>query len=1139
MTRRLLLLVALAVLLTGAPARAEVPPPAPGALLTDAHEQPVAPGLSYADFTTYDEAGGWARVHVLTADLRRAGLRTELLGGTVTGVQPVSAHAGAARAVAGVNGDFFNINETNAAIGPEIGGAALRKATAAPAPIAGVGEDGIARLAELALEGTVTVGGRARTLDALNSTLGAGQIGVFTPLWGPGRRVFAVPGAPVAELVVRSGRVTAVRQSISEDPVPDDGFVVAARGAAAAWLAQAQPGEEATLSYAPRSSAPSPFAMALGARYPLVRDGVVLPQTDASEKPRTAMGWRDGGRTLLLVAVESPRDPGVTWQEVADLMGRLRSEDAVMLDGGGSTTLAAREPGDAAVTVRNRPTDGTERPVPNAVGVLTAPGSGRLNGFDVRPGDARVFAGLTRDFTAPGYDETYAPVAAEARLRAEPASLGRFDGDTLRAGRSGAGDVVAWDRGVQGEGRLTVLDDLARLRFDTTQVSLEPGAQREVRLLGEDDEGFEAPVHVRDAVLDYDRTVLDIEPTAAGTLQIAGRVDADGRGTVLRARVGGIEAVVPVTVGLRNEPLSTFESAADWRFLSAKATGAISLVDASDRPGAVPGNQALALDYNFAACCTSAAYAVHQPAPITLPAGAQRLALWVKGDGRSHWLRAMIADAGGANVPFTFAATVDWTGWRRVEGALPAGAAAPLRLARVYLVETNRARNDAGRILIDNLDARVGQTLDVERKAPPEDPFVADHGGLEDWRKHFAVISDTHVTAAAGRDSFSGRQTIAAFRAIAAAKPDFVVIAGDGVDTNRPEDFRFYEDLIHDYLGGIPVHWVPGNHESGASATGTLATFRAETGRPTRETFDYAGIRFITLDSNLGSFRLSDFDQLVDLRAQLDDAARDPDIKGVIVVDHHPPEDVSGGGASLLSDGLEAALVRRWLADLRERAGKHTAWFSGHAHTAAVNRTEGLLEVNTPSVGKQPYGPADRGGFFGWMLVGADPTPSPLRPGRPDPDSLVWLRAEVRPVIDGIELDAPSELADDAAAPVAATGITSEYGLRFPLRQPASVRWSGSAGLAVVRGEREAEHAARLPSTIAVLDRETMRLQAVRSGEVELTVAAGTEQATATVRVGTQATRRERVVEGARARVVAVAEPVGGDALLCALDARS
>lgn len=42
------------------------------------------------------------------------------------------------------------------------------------------------------------------------------------------------------------------------------------------------------------------------------------------------------------------------------------------LDGGGSTTLVARDPGASSVTVRNTPTDGTgERLVANGIGIFS------------------------------------------------------------------------------------------------------------------------------------------------------------------------------------------------------------------------------------------------------------------------------------------------------------------------------------------------------------------------------------------------------------------------------------------------------------------------------------------------------------------------------------------------------------------------------------------------------------------------------------------------------------------------------------------------------------------------------------------------------------------------------------------------
>ena len=47
--------------------------------------------------------------------------------------------------------------------------------------------------------------------------------------------------------------------------------------------------------------------------------------------------------------------------------------DAFSLDGGGSSTLVARAPGTSTITVRNHPSDGTERAVPNGIGLFTKP----------------------------------------------------------------------------------------------------------------------------------------------------------------------------------------------------------------------------------------------------------------------------------------------------------------------------------------------------------------------------------------------------------------------------------------------------------------------------------------------------------------------------------------------------------------------------------------------------------------------------------------------------------------------------------------------------------------------------------------------------------------------------------------------
>ena len=83
--------------------------------------------------------------------------------------------------------------------------------------------------------------------------------------------------------------------------------------------------------------------------------------------PRTLAGTTPDG-DLLLVAVDGRRpgySVGASFEESAGIMGALGSEEAVNLDGGGSTGMTV---GQRLVT---RPSDATgERPIGDAVVVL-------------------------------------------------------------------------------------------------------------------------------------------------------------------------------------------------------------------------------------------------------------------------------------------------------------------------------------------------------------------------------------------------------------------------------------------------------------------------------------------------------------------------------------------------------------------------------------------------------------------------------------------------------------------------------------------------------------------------------------------------------------------------------------------------
>jgi exopolysaccharide biosynthesis protein len=83
--------------------------------------------------------------------------------------------------------------------------------------------------------------------------------------------------------------------------------------------------------------------------------------------PRTAIGIT-ADQKLLLVTVNG-RQPnvsvGMTLTELGTLLIELGAQQAMNLDGGGSTTMVVRN------LVLNLPSDGKERPVGNAIVVVT------------------------------------------------------------------------------------------------------------------------------------------------------------------------------------------------------------------------------------------------------------------------------------------------------------------------------------------------------------------------------------------------------------------------------------------------------------------------------------------------------------------------------------------------------------------------------------------------------------------------------------------------------------------------------------------------------------------------------------------------------------------------------------------------
>ncbi|SDJ46874.1 phosphodiester glycosidase family protein [Streptomyces indicus] len=1135
------------------PAAAGDPAAAPTAVVdgdgieTARSARPIAPGV---ELTSYDrlESDKWLRVDALSVALGGTtggkdpdagpgrgispdkGISVDYLhSGKVADRRTVSELAAAhdpgkgRRTVAAINADFFDINETGA---PQGAGLKDGKLVQSPAPGAhravGFGPADAGRVLELYFDGTLTTPQGVRALTAYNAAnVPAGGIGAYTDAWGTADRALTVDKAtPVAEALVEDGKVVSVADRVGSGPIAAGATVLVGREAGAEALKALRPGDPVGIAYAPRTNGGPVPRTAVGGRELLVVDGVPQNHEGAGNNtaaPRTAVGFSADGRTLHILTVDGRQadSGGVTLTELGVMMKQAGAHNALNLDGGGSSTLVAREPGSDALQVENSPSDGSERTVPNGLALTAPDGSGRLEGYWVEtrtPAVAaptadpvkgghpeRVFPGLSRELTAAGYDETYGPAEGTPRWRAERADIGRVSDDgVFTARRSGTTEVRASSGSAGGSTELTVLDTLARVEPTARRVGLaDAAATGTFGLVGYDAHGTSAPVEPRDVRLDYDRTKFEIRDDGRGAFAVRA-LTGKGAGQI-KATVQGKETLLVVSVGLDEQSVAAFDDAVTWTFSHARAAGRV-----DPTPEGRTGT-GLKLTYDFSLSTATRAAYVNPPARIPVPGSPQSFKLWIKGDGKGAWPSLHLKDGAGSDLVLR-GPYVTWTGWQQVTFTVPQGTAMPLSVFRFYLAETGAAKQYTGEVVLDELTAQVPPSVDVPEQPVVTDELIDSAAETEgrDWQ--FAVMSDAQFVAREP-DSPIVQQARRTLREIRAAAPDFLVINGDLVDEGAPADLAFARRILDEELGdSVPWYYVPGNHEV---MGGKIDHFKAEFG-PAQRVFDHEGTRFVTLDTSSLSLRGGGFAQIKALRTALDQAAKDPAVSSVAVIQHVPPRDPTAQKGSQLGDRKEAALLEQWLADFRRTSGKGAAFVGSHVgvfHAAHIDSVPYLINGNS---GKNPAGPADRGGFTGWSLIGVDRVSraeqheARQRPWRGGPD---WISVQTRADTDRLTLTAPQTLRPGQSGPVEATVVQGAR--QVPVAFPVSADWTGSPNLHI--GDPDEAR----PRHVAAYDPDTGRLTALRAGGITLAVTVNGVTQRAEVLIASAADQRLAEAEGA------------------------
>lgn len=289
-------------------------------------------------------------------------------------VTPSLAHEGIARkeclssmakrykAICGINAGFF------ASKGNPLGVLIInRKLLSSPIygrSVFGVTDDNQIVFGNPEFSGNLNCGNLNVAIDGVNQPRKAGNLVIYTAEYAES----TMTEDDGIELILIKGKVVGIQNMNSA--IPPDGIVVSAGGEKAQMLKSIKLGSSINLNYSVDGHWNS-IKHAIGGGPRLIKDGKIFINGEeehfnssiiSGRHPRTAVGITFDGALILLVADGRTKEStGMTLHELASYMKSIGVENAINLDGGGSSTMWVTG------KIVNTPSDGAERAISNGI----------------------------------------------------------------------------------------------------------------------------------------------------------------------------------------------------------------------------------------------------------------------------------------------------------------------------------------------------------------------------------------------------------------------------------------------------------------------------------------------------------------------------------------------------------------------------------------------------------------------------------------------------------------------------------------------------------------------------------------------------------------------------------------------------
>lgn len=511
-------------------------------------------------------------------------------------------------------------------------------------------------------------------------------------------------------------------------------------------------GDEVNILMTEKSGQWNDAVQAIGGYKLLLKNGEVQANLDTTDRyPTTAVGLKKNGEVVLLQV--DGRQPawsnGIPHNDTANYLKSLGCTEALLFDGGGSSTMVAKLPFEERAQLENKPSDGRERAVGNGLLLLAkAKRDDKFAKLYAQQNKIKLLRGASVKLDFKAADASYYPVPVPTNLTYNISpSLGKVSPDGIfTAGEiAGQGKITVSSGVVSTTVDYEVVDTVTDIKTSVERISIAPGRSLQIN----------AEAYYNNALLAGGNSQLKwtLSDPKLGTINNSGKFTA-GSGVNVTGTInisyGNYTRKIDIQVGQLPVVLEDFERAVVYP--SSGATWAVSGVRHSSISGEIVsnnrdlvkfGNGALKLSYDFTGRedGTAGAYVhrLNSQSPSSLPTKQQdmirlegyptAIGMWVYGDGSHNWLRGQLRDGNNNIIALDFTSDydgekggIDWTGWKYVEAKIPEEITLPLYLdVPVRVMCTKDEYRNKGLLYIDEIRAVYGNDGIVEPEVPTVD----------------------------------------------------------------------------------------------------------------------------------------------------------------------------------------------------------------------------------------------------------------------------------------------------------------------------------------------------------------------------------------------------------------------------------